>query len=371
MLTAIKVKALTIPGRYGDGNGLYLQVRESGRKSWLFRYKIGGRARAKGLGSVGDVSLAEAREKAAECRRMLRRGVDPLEVSATPTVAFADVARLYIAAHEPTWRNAKHRQQWHNTLDTYALPLLAAKSVDSIDVGDVLRVIEPIWHTKPETASRLRGRIEAILDYAAARDWRQGSNPARWRGRIQRLLPPRPKVQRVRHHAALSWQEMPGFMAELKLQRCLAASALGFTILTAARTGEVIGMRAAEVSGDVWTVPAVRMKAGREHRVPLSEQAKDLLSSEMSGEFVFPLSQMAMTMLLRRMGRATITVHGFRSTFRQWAAERTSFPREVAEAALAHVNKDRVESAYQRGDLLELRKSLMWEWAAFVCRQGV
>jgi integrase len=336
MLTAIKVRSLNTPGRYGDGNGLWLQVRDASRKSWLFRYKIKGQQRSMGLGPVSELSLAEAREKAAECRRLLRQGIDPLEhrrASRTRSVpTFREVAELYIAAHQQSWRNPKHRQQWTNTLSSYAFPVLGDVPVSDIDIGLVLRVIEPLWLTKTETASRVRGRIENILDYAAARGWRTGDNPARWRGHMQKLLPARSKTRRVKHHDALAWQELPAFMAELRQHNSVSALALELAILTAARTGEVIGMRWSEITDDVWTVPADRMKAGKPHRVPLSEQALDVLSraspSQNLGPWIFPgtkknthISNMSLLMLLRRMQRHTITVHGFRSTFRQWVAE--------------------------------------------------
>ena len=384
-LTAMKVRALTRPGRYGDGNGLWLQVRDANRRSWLFRYKLNGRARAMGLGAITDVSLAEAREAAEVCRKLLREGIDPVErrrAERTKAVApdaptFREVAEGYIAAHSAGWRNAKHRQQWGNTLATYAFPVIGDLAITAVDIGGVMRVLEPLWHKKTETASRLRGRIESVLDYATARGWRTGENPARWRGHLQKLLPARSKVQRIQHHAALPWRQIGAFMAELRQHDGIAARALEFAILTAARTGEVMGARWQEIDGDVWTVPGERMKAGREHRVPLSAAALEVLRAieaarGAAGAWMFPggktgrpLSSMAFLMLLRRMRRTDLTAHGFRSTFREWAAEATGYPREVAELALAHVNKDKVEAAYQRGDLFEKRRRLMEEWAAF------
>jgi integrase len=391
-LTAVKVRALTAPGRYGDGKGLWLQVRDAQHRSWLFRFKLFGRERAMGLGPVEDVTLAEAREEADACRKLLRQGIDPIEhrradraakAAAARGITFRDVAERYIAAHAAGWRNAKHAEQWRATLATYAFPVFGDQPVHAIDTGLVMRVLEPIWAAKTETASRLRGRIESVLDYAAARGWRSGENPARWRGHLQKLLPARSKVQRVEHHPALPWRQMGAFMAALRAHDGVAARALEFAILTAARTGEVIGARWAEIDGDVWTVPGERMKAGREHRVPLSAAALAVLSTmkpdgAAPSEFVFPggrpgrpLSGMALLMLLRRMGRGDLTAHGFRSTFREWTAEATGYPREVAELALAHVNKDKVEAAYQRGDLFEKRRRLMEEWAAFCARPSL
>lgn len=391
-LTAVKVKALAKPGRYGDGGGLYLQVRENG-KSWLFRYKLNGKARAMGLGDAEEVSLADAREAAGRCRVLVRQGVDPLDQRqeqrqkvATPrATTFADVCEMHLRAHSAAWRNAKHRQQWVNTLATYARPILGDMPVASVDTEGVMRVLEPIWAEKTETASRLRGRIESVLDYAAARGWRSGENPARWRGHLSKLLPARAKVQKVEHHAALPWREIGAFVSALRDRAEIAARALEFTIMTAGRTGEVLGARWEEIdpAKAVWTVPADRMKAGREHRVPLSAGALSALAAVRAdgcGDkgWVFPggkpgrpLSSMALVMLLRRMGRRDITAHGFRSTFRDWCAESTSYPREVAEIALAHVNKDRVEAAYQRGDMFEKRRQLMDDWSQFCERTAV
>jgi integrase len=293
------------------------------------------------------------------------------------------VAELYIAAHERGWRNPTHRAQWRATLNAYVHPTIGDLAVASIATDDVLRVLQPIWQAKPETASRVRGRIEAVLDYAAARGWRQGENPARWRGHLANLLPARAKVARVVHHAALPWQEIGAFMARLRQHRATAARALEFTVLTAARTGEVIGARWPEVGMDaaVWTVPAERMKGHRAHRVPLSAAALAVLRhmlplrpAEGDG-FVFPglrpgkpLSNMAMLKLLERMGHGDLTVHGFRSAFRDWCEEATHTPQAVAEAALAHAVADKVEAAYRRGDLFAKRAALMEEWAAFCAK---
>jgi integrase len=386
-LTALKVGRHLTPGMYADGAGLYLQVTGAGAKSWIFRFSLHGKAREMGLGSLSAVSLADARIKAAECRRLRQEGVDPIEarkglrhqakLDAAKTITFKEAAASYIASHRAGWRNPKHAAQWEYTLAAYAGPVLAALSIQAIDTGLVLKVLQPIWRAKPETASRLRGRIEAVLDWAKVSGLRQGENPARWRGHLDHLLPATSKVRRVKHHAALPHAELPDFIAKLRAQEGVAARALEYTILTAARTGDTIGAVWDEVntSGKVWTVPGDRMKAGKEHRVPLSSRALAILSDEhdvRTSDYVFPggkagkpLSNMAMTEVLRRMGRRDITVHGFRSTFRDWAAERTNFPSEVVEMALAHAVSDKVEAAYRRGDLLEKRRRLMAEWASY------
>jgi integrase len=388
-LTALKVARDLPPGMYADGAGLYLQVTAASSKSWIYRFWSRGKGREMGLGSLAAVSLSEARIKAGECRRLRQEGIDPIEarkahreqavLDTAKTVTFKEAAATYIASHRAGWRNAKHAAQWTSTLTTYADPFVGALSIQAIDTALVLKVLEPIWKTKPETASRVRGRIEAILDWAKVRGLRQGENPARWRGHLNHLLPATSKVRRVTHHAALPYAELPDFISQLRAQDGVAARALEFTILTAARTGETIGAAWSEVnlSDKVWTVPADRMKAVREHRVPLSARALAILSGpegahHSSRGFVFPggkaakpLSNMAMTEVLRRLACGDITVHGFRSTFRDWAAERTSFPNEVVEMALAHAVGDKVEAAYRRGDLFEKRRRLMAEWARF------
>jgi integrase len=375
-LNAARMRTLTKPGTYGDGAGLYLQVRGPVNRSWLYRFKLHGKSHLMGLGTVEDVSLAEARDGAAGARKLVRQGINPIdqrraaraENAAQAGLTFAQVADAYITAHEPSWRNAKHRQQWRNTLDTYADPILGKLPVAQVDVGAVMRVLEPLWRGKTETASRLRGRIESVLDYATARGWRAGENPARWRGHLDNLLPARSKVAKVEHHAALTWREIGTFMGTLAQQEGVSALALRFAILTVARTGEVIGARWSEIDvpAAVWTVPADRMKASREHRVPLSDGALDVLRAVAKlvvkpdpKAFVFPggkagrpLSSMALLMLLRRMERGDLTAHGFRNTFRDWCAEAANYPREVADAALAHTLRDKTEAAYRRGDLI-------------------
>jgi integrase len=385
-LTALAVSRAKQPGMHADGGGLYLQVTGAQGRSWVYRYARDGKTRYMGLGSFTAVSLAEARTRAAEARRLVSAGIDPIgardgkmaaqRVEAAKQVTFRDAAEAFIKAHKAGWRNAKHGGQWHATLATYVYPLLGALPVQQIDAGLVVRVLEPIWNTKPETASRVRQRIEAVLDAATALGHRSGENPARWRGHLKNLLPARAKVRRVKHHPALPYVELGAFMAELSQQDGLAARAMELLILTATRTTEAIAARWSEIDLDaaLWTIPAERIKAGREHRVPLSPAAVALLrqlARARISEFVFPgrigrpLSHGALLAVLMRMKRTDVTVHGFRATFRDWAAEQTNFSREVAEMALSHAIADRVEAAYRRGDLLERRRRMMEAWAAF------
>lgn len=378
------------PGRYGDGAGLYLLVRSAEAKFWLFRYSMHGKMREMGLGpAVGPskVLLADARMKARKLHDMVREGRDPLaEREATKAAVraaeakgrrFREVTEMYLSANEAGWRNGKHRQQWEKTLVTYAFPYFGDMRVDEIETQHVMQALEPIWQTKTETATRVRGRIETVLDYAKARGWRKDENPARWRGHIANLLPKRSKVAPTEHYTALPYREIGVFMSRLRAQKGLAARALELAILTACRSGEVLKACWSEINLDigVWNIPAERMKNRREHRVPLSPQAVALLRDVFRTEIAWvfpgerkgrPLSNMAMAMALRRMGRDDLTVHGFRSTFRDWAAETTNHPREVAEAALAHTISDKVEAAYRRGDLFNKRRRLMEEWAS-VC----
>jgi integrase len=350
-----------------------------------------GTAREMGLGPYPDITLADARERARTARRLLLDGTDPIEarraeraisaLEGARALSFEQAAEQYIAAHEAAWRNAVHRRQWKSTLTTYAFPVMGALPVSAIDTAVVLKVLEPIWKAKPETASRLRGRIENVLDWATAREYRRGNNPARWRGHLDKLLPSKSKLRSVRHHPAMAYADIPNFSCELRGRDSISARALEFAILTAARTGEVIGAKWAEIDikGKVWTVPAERMKARREHRVPLSNRALDILTAlprERGGDYLFPggkihrpLSNMALAELLKGMDGNGHTVHGFRSSFRDWAAERTSFAREVVEAALAHTIESRVEAAYRRTDLFGKRRGLMEQWAKF-CSQA-
>lgn len=360
---------------------LRVKVKANGRAYWLFRYRINGIDRELSLGPLRDVSAAQACKKAAEYRDLLRDGKDPKAERArqrnrnVPT--FKECAERLIEAKRTEWRNAKHAAQWESTLKQYAFPVLGDMAVDAIETEHVLRVLEPIWTTKTETATRLRQRIESVLDWAAARRYRSGDNPARWKGHLDKLLAQPRKVRRVRHQPAMPYTELPAFMAALDQLNNSGARALAFLILTAGRTSEVRAATWAEIEGDVWTVPAERMKAHREHRVPLSEQAQAIVQQmPMMGAYVFPgmnpkkpLSNGTMLMLLRRMGMGRYVPHGFRSSFRDWAAEQTNFPRELAEAALAHTLRNSVEAAYQRGDLLERRRKLMQAWADFALPQ--
>ena len=389
-LVALNVSRAKEPGMYPDGNGLYLRVGPNGAKAWVLRYRFGPKRHEMGLGPFPTVSLAQARDKADTCRRQRAEGTNPLEVrraaqrarqtDSAHTMTFRQCAEAYIAAHSPSWKNPKHAQQWPNSLATYAYPVFGELPVADVDTVLIMRVLEPIWQAKPETASRVRGRIEAILDWARARHFRTGENPARWRGHLDTLLPHTSKLARVKHHAALPYIDVSAFLAALREQVGIAARALEFTILTAARTNETIGARWEEIDGTkaMWIVPAERMKGRREHRVPLSKTALSIIDQARElrlNDFIFPgfrkgqpLSNMAMLQLLTRMGRDDVTVHGFRSTFRDWAAECTNFPNEVAEAALAHVVGNKAEAAYRRGDLFEKRGHLMEAWARYCAK---
>lgn len=390
-LTARMVEQAKAPGYYGDGGGLVLRVAESGSKVWLYRYKTYGRVREMGLGPVRDVSLAEARETAREARRLRRIGTDPIDAKRqrqaaaklhiAKMVTFSQCAAAYIENHRASWRNKKHADQWEATLRTYAYPVFGSLPIAVVDTALVIKVLDPIWSKKPETASRLRGRIEAVLDFATVRGYRVGENPARWKGHLKEALPAPSRLRKVEHHAALPYTEIGTFFADLRTREGGAAAALEFAILTAARTGEVIGARWSEIdlTSGVWTVPAARMKAGVEHRIPLCEQAVAVLrraGSTKINDVVFfgqkpgrSLSNMALLMMLRRMDRNHITAHGFRSTFRDWAAERTNFANEVCEAALAHVIGNKAEAAYRRSDLFEKRRLLMQQWGSFCDQQ--
>lgn len=388
-LTPFSVKNAK-PGRYADGGGLQLLVKESGARSWVYRFMLRGKSRDIGLGpaaGTGKISLTEARDAADELRRKVKAGIDPLEerqklaaealaAAQAATIAkmtFKAVAEAYIDNNEDGWRNSKHRQQWRNTLATYVYPEIGELPVADVATPHVLKILEPIWKAKPETASRVRGRIETILDAAKARGYRNGENPARWRGHIAQILPQRSRLTRG-HHKALPYASVPAFFEELRKRDAVAALALEFTILTATRTSEVIGATWNEVDLEraIWTIPAVRMKAGREHRVPLSPRTVQILESlkPLGKSRLFPvgkagkLSGMAMTMLLRRM-KVDATVHGFRSSFRDWAAEHTGYAHEVCEMALAHVIGNKAEAAYRRGDLFEKRRRLMNDWATY------
>ena len=403
-LTALQAGRLTTPGLYGDGAGLWLKVGEGGARSWLFRCTIDGRERWMGLGPARDVTLAEARDAARELRRQILAGIDPIahrreqrasrRADSAKAVTFDWCAAQYIAAHRAGWKNPKHGDQWANTLAAYASPIFGALDVSRIETGHVMRALEPIWSAKPETASRVRSRIELVLGWATARGYRSGDNPARWRGHLDALLPKTAKVARVQHFPALPWPEVPAFMLALRAADGVAARALELAILTAARSGEVRGAAWSEfdLQAGVWTIPADRMKAASEHRVPLSPAALALLAM-MEGHdhaLVFPgtkkgdegsrspLSDMALTAVIRRLHEASVrdegpgftdpksggrvvTAHGFRSAFRDWAADH-GYPRDLAEAALAHVVAG-VEGAYRRTDMLERRREMLTAWA--------
>ncbi|WP_298372293.1 integrase arm-type DNA-binding domain-containing protein [uncultured Bradyrhizobium sp.] len=387
VLTALKIRQNLKPGMYADGLGLYLKVRAGNSKSWIFRYRTGGKLRDMGLGPFHTVSLAEAREKAEACRAMRLKGLDPLNerhkeqqartAEAAEAITFEKCAEAYITAHKAGWKNGKHADQWTTTLQTYVYPIFKDTPVAAIDDALVLKVLQPIWEEKTETASRIRGRIERILDLARVMKYRTGDNPARWRGHLDHLLPKRSRVATVNHHAALPIDETPGFIQTLQREETVVARALEFCILNATRTNETMGMRWSEYDekARLWTAPGARMKAGRDHRIPLAPRSLSILAEMQdirSGDFVFPggvqerpLSSMAFLMLLRRLGRNDITAHGFRSTFRDWAAERTDFPNEVVEMALAHTISNKVEAAYRRGDLFDKRRQLAEAWAAF------
>jgi integrase len=389
-LNARKVETLTKPGRYSDGDNLYLFISPNGGKRWTFFYRFGKDADGKpvrremGLGSAarGQVSLVEARARALDARKLLNAGIDPLEArKATEKAAkviptFGSFADDYIKTHAPKFRNAKHIAQWQMTLGDAYCKVIRGKLVSEIDTEAVLSVLKPIWSDVPETASRLRGRLENVLDAARAMGFRDGPNPAIWRGHLKALLPARQKLTRG-HHGALPYDSLPAFMAELRARTSTAALAMELCILTATRSSEVLNAQWAEFDVDkaVWTIPATRMKAGHAHRIPLTARALEILNSLPRldhNPHVFPgngkgkpLSNMAMAMQLRRMKRDTITVHGFRSTFRDWASEQTSFPHETCEHALAHRISDKAEAAYRRGDQFEKRRQLMGAWAKF------
>lgn len=391
-LTALQVSRATKAGDIHDGGGLYLQVSKSGAKSWIFRYWSPQlrKTRDMGLGSLSTISLAQAREEAARNRVLLRQhGVDPIEardarrrqaaLDVAKNITFKDAATRFIANKRAGWSNPKHAGQWTATLETYAYPVIGQLSVQSIDTGLVSRVLEPIWSTKSETASRVRGRIEAILDWAKAMGLRDGENPARWRGHLENVLPEKRKVSAVRHHKALPYTALPAFMAELRIRPDSSARALEFTVLTAARTNETIGAVRDEFDlvQKVWSRSAERMKAKKAHRVPLSVRAVEIVESmKHNHAYVFPgafidrpLSNMAMLELLRGMLGQGHTVHGFRSTFKDWCAEQTDYPNETSEIALAHTVSDKVEAAYRRGDMFEKRRAMMDDWARY-CAGG-
>lgn len=402
-LSAKEVEKKTKPGLYGDGGGLTLQITKAGVKSWLYRYMINGKAYGMGLGPLHTVPLAEARLKAIEARKLVLEGVNPLlvrrqsrldaAVAKAKLMTFEQCAEAYIKAHRTSWKNAKHTDQWSNTLNTYAKPIIGSLPVGEVDTALVVKVLTQtdhagtqFWESKHETATRLRGRIESILGWATTSGFRSGDNPARWKGHLENLLASISKTSRTKNHPSLAWHRIGAFMKALRERQGIAARAVEFAILTASRSGEVRGSKWSEIDlgAKLWTIPAERMKAKREHEVPLSDSALALLTAlpRVEGtDFVFPgtrgqaLSDMSLTAVIRRMNaeatqwtdneEKTVTIHGFRSTFRMWAAESTNFPREVAEHALAHQLPNTVERAYQRGTQFAKRVNMMADWAIF------
>lgn len=389
-LVALSVKKLSTEAGFhavGGVTGLHLQVAKSGACSWILRIMIGGKRRDMGLGGYPDVTLAQAREKAREARAKIEQGIDPISERAAARSAliaargsemtFDEAADKFIEAKSPEWKNGKHAAQWVSTLNTYASPVIGKMQMRDITLAHIIKILEPVWTTKTETATRLRGRLESVIDWATVRGYRHGDNPARWKGHLDKILAKPGKVAKVKHHAALPYSEIGAFMADLRERDGIAARALEFAILTAARSGEVRGARWDEIDlkSRTWTIAAERMKAGKEHRVPLSGAAVKLLEALpriAEEDHVFPspraqkaLSDMTLTAVLRRMERSDLTAHGFRSSFRDWAGETTAYPREVIEHALAHQLKDKAEAAYARGTLFEKRARLMEDWARY------
>lgn len=387
-LTAIEVSRLITVGHHAVGGvaGLYLYVNDACARSWVLRVMVGIKRRHIGLGGYPTVTLAQAKEAARQLRNEVSKGNDPIQqrkeeasrlrAQQASAITFEKAAEGYLDTHGDSWKNAKHRAQWASTLSTYAYPFIGKVFVKDIDVEHILTVLTPIWKIKNETASRVRGRIESVLDWASARNYRSRDNPARWKGLLDKLLPAPSKVKVVEHYKALPIDEAPGFMSRLRMQEGMAALALEFAILCAARSGEVRGARWSEIDirACLWTIPKERMKAGKEHRVPLNAQAMELLEAipkiDPVGIIFFApkggiLSDMTLTALMRRM-KVDAVPHGFRSTFRDWVSERTIYPRELAEQALAHTIENKVEAAYRRSDVLEKRRIMMSEWGSFL-----
>lgn len=405
-LKAISAEKATKPGLYGDGGGLYLQITKDGIKSWLFRYMINGKARGMGLGPLHTISLAQAREKAHECRSFLLKGLDPLDEkeksqvaakeeaesiakaksvappAAPPEKTFRDCADELINSKKSGWQNEKSEDQWRNTLEKYAYPVIGDLAVSVIDTAHVMRILSPIWAEKTETASRVRGRIESVLNYAKVFGYRNSENPARWKGHLDHLLPKESAVTTVQHHLALPYKELPEFMEKLRGKDSIAAYALELLILTATRSNETRGSlwQEFDLEEKIWTIPAMRMKAKKVHRIPLSEQALQVLRKMLrfgNRGLVFPgqkdgqpLSEATMLQLLRRIRKEKLTVHGFRSTFRDWASECTTHDSNVCEMALAHAIENKAEAAYRRGDLLFRRAALMNDWGIYCGSRG-
>jgi len=386
LLSDREVKNLNKPDAYPDGNGLYLQVSNTGSKSWFYRYQVNNKGRKHGLGAYPTISLKSARERAEQCRQLRADGKDPIEykrkidadkkLEDAKAITFKECALAYIESHKEGWKNRKHEQQWRNTLETYAYPVFGDISVQKIDVGLVMNAIEPIWKKKTETASRVRQRIENVLDWARVRQYRTGENPARWRGHIENLLPKRSKVQKVQHFEAMPYVDVPEYFRELRKVETLTAKALAFCILTTARNGTIRNARWDEIDWDTntWTIPEEGMKAGRVHRTPLTPECLKILEEVKPfkvNDYIFPglkrnrpLSNQALLKLLKTT-HPTLTIHGFRSSFSDWCAETTAFPENLTEAALAHIVKDKTQAAYQRGDLFKKRIKLMDAWSNY------
>jgi integrase len=388
LLTALTVEnALTAlgAGMHYDGGGLYLQVGEKGSRSWIYRYRDGKRLRDMGLGSADTISLKAARKAAGKWRALRTEGIDPIAKRAADKaqeraegITFKQAAQKYIAVYSPSWRNEKHKAQWESTLETFVYPIIGNTAVGKVDTDAVLSILQPQWLTKAETMGRVRGRIEAVLDFAKAKGWRQGENVARWAGHLKNLLPARSRKKRIQHHPSMPYAQTPAFLKKLREREGTTARCLEFTILTASRTSEATAAKRAEFDLDakVWTVPAGRIKGEREHRVPLSDRSVEILRAlwkeHPRSDWAFPgnkgkhLSNNAMLVLLDRMGHGDVTVHGFRSSFRDWSGEQTNYPREICELALAHVNSDETEAAYLRTDFFEKRRQLMGDWAKYL-----
>jgi len=384
-LSALEVSRISQPGKHNVGGGLYLEIKGGG-KSWILRIVIGNKRRAIGLGAYPVTTLAQARERARQQRDLIFQGVDPVEkkkseksalkAQQAKEVTFRQCAVAYIDAHSNSWKSKRTVDGWPRSLEMYAYPVIGNLLVRDVTQAHILTILRPIWISKTETATRVRNRIEAVLDYAAASGYREGENPARWKGRLDKLLPAPSKVTKVQHHKAVSIDDMPAFTEALRLQDGIAAQCLLFCILTATRSGEARGATWSEIDLEtkVWTIPAERMKSGKEHQVPLSAQAMKLLRNlprVENNDYLFPsvrgkaLSDMALSMLMRRMGREEVP-HGFRSTFRDWAGDKTNYPRDLAEAALAHALPNQVEAAYRRGTALEKRRKMMQDWAGYI-----
>lgn len=388
-LTAKAVENQKKPGLYADGGNLHLRIAPGGSKGWIFRFTLAGRTRDAGLGSYPTVSLAEARNEADRLRKQIAEGTDPIEARKSQRVAsraeaeraitFERCAKAYVESHQAGWKNNKHRAQWHSTLKTYVYPVIGQLPVKDVDTAHLTQILRPIWTSKPETASRVRGRIEVILSWAKVRGYRDGENPAQWRGHLDHLLPAKGRVRKVVHHAALPYSEMPTFISRLRSHSSTTARALEFLILTNTRTSETLKATWSEIDLErrLWIIPGPRMKADKEHRVPLSSRAAEVvveLAEIRCSEYVFPgmklgrpLSQMALLMMLRRMGyeQGTVTAHGFRSTFKDWVSECTNLSMEASEIALSHKVANAVEAAYRRGDMFEKRREMMEAWSAF------